>query len=78
MNVLGIKWVCCREILSIASCCGVIVGTHGNGVEFGNLATLVTGLELVNGKGEVCMYIPAHVDNCLAIINLSLAGVHQC
>ena len=31
-------------------------GTHGNGVEFGNLATLVTKLEFVNGKGEVYTY----------------------
>ena len=28
-------------------------GTHGNGVEVGNLATLVTRLEYVSGKGEV-------------------------
>ena len=32
---------------------GPTPGTHGNGMEFGNLATLVTGLEFVNGKGEV-------------------------
>ena len=31
----------------------VCVGTHGNGLGFGNMATLVTRLEFVNGKGEV-------------------------
>ena len=31
------------------------IGTHGNGMGFGNLATLVTGLEFVSGKGEVCI-----------------------
>ncbi len=29
-----------------------ITATHGTGVEFGNLATMVTGLELVTGEGE--------------------------
>jgi L-gulonolactone oxidase len=31
----------------------ISTGTHGNGMGFGNLATLVTGLEFVNGKGEL-------------------------
>ena len=37
--------------LSIYSC--KHVGTHGTGVEFGNLATLVTRLELITGDGSV-------------------------
>jgi len=31
----------------------ISTGTHGTGTEFGNLATLVTKLELVTGKGEI-------------------------
>jgi FAD/FMN-containing dehydrogenase len=31
----------------------ISTGTHGNGLEFGSLATLVTRLEFVNGKGEL-------------------------
>ena len=33
--------------------CLLCIGTHGNGLKFGSLATLVTRLEFVNGKGEV-------------------------
>ena len=29
------------------------VGTHGSRTEYGNLATLVTKLKMVTGKGEV-------------------------
>ena len=28
-------------------------GTHGTGVEYGNLATFVTSFQLVTGTGEV-------------------------
>ena len=31
----------------------ISTGTHGTGLKFGNLATQVVGLKLVNGKGEV-------------------------
>lgn len=29
-----------------------MTGSHGTGVDFGNIATLVTKLELVTGEGE--------------------------
>ena len=29
------------------------IGTHGTGLKHGNMATFVTKLELVSGKGEV-------------------------
>ena len=29
--------------------------THGSGVEFGNLATFVTKMELITGEGEVLL-----------------------
>ena len=29
------------------------IGTHGTGIGFGNLATLVTGMELITATGEV-------------------------
>lgn len=32
----------------------VFLGTHGTGINFGNLATFVTRFELVTGTGEVC------------------------
>ena len=35
------------------SCNFVSIGTHGNGMGYGNLATLVNGLEFVSGKGKV-------------------------
>ena len=31
----------------------LLTGTHGSGIKFGNLATLVVRLELVTGRGEV-------------------------
>lgn len=33
----------------------VHAATHGTGVNFGNLATQVTKLELISGSGEVSM-----------------------
>ena len=30
-----------------------VSGTHGTGLGFGNIATMVTRLELVTGKGEI-------------------------
>ena len=33
----------------------VHAATHGTGVNFGNLATQVTKLELISGRGEVSM-----------------------
>ncbi len=33
---------------------GIIsIGTHGSGINFGNMATLVTRIELVTGEGEI-------------------------
>ena len=31
----------------------IIIGTHGTGLNYGNLATMITKLELISGNGEV-------------------------
>jgi len=42
-------------LVDLALLCSCLA-THGTGVAFGNLATMVTKLELVSGKGEVRLY----------------------
>jgi len=40
--------------INVQSIAGAIsTGTHGTGVEFGNMSTQVTGIRFVNGKGEL-------------------------
>lgn len=39
------------DVQSIAG--ATATGTHGTGVKFGNIATQITGMTLVNGKGEL-------------------------
>ena len=47
--------------VSVVGACAT--GTHGSGIRNGNLSTIVSGFELINGKGEaVSMSRPSHPD----------------
>ena len=40
-------------VVIVVSYINFLPATHGTGIGFGNMATLVTGVEFVNGRGEV-------------------------
>jgi FAD/FMN-containing dehydrogenase len=50
----------------------ISTGTHGTGTGFGNLATQVTGLRFVNGRGEVVTCSEAERPEVLGAARLSL------
>ena len=50
--MLHVMILCAGRVSKMFYVCSY-VGTHGTGVGFGNMATLVTKLELVTGNGEV-------------------------
>ena len=75
--VVESKFIVSTIVVCVCVCiCVCFTGTHGNGLGFGNLATLVTRLEFVNGKGEVhgaCLYwasppVCAEMKNTLYLI----------
>ena len=55
----------------------IATATHGSGDSLGNLATAVTGLEVVTGAGEVVTFSPAHDVDAFAgaVVSLGALGV---
>lgn len=50
-------------------------GTHGTGLGFGSLATMVTGLTLVTGQGEIVTVGPSNDPELFEAARLSLGGL---
>ena len=80
----GVMVLCVVEskfIVSTIVMCVCFTGTHGNGLAYGNLATLVTRLQFVNGKGEVHVCIgqaeetpPSHAEMKNAYVYLAFVS----
>ncbi|MGB5481150.1 MAG: D-arabinono-1,4-lactone oxidase [Eudoraea sp.] len=61
--------------ISVAGACAT--ATHGSGVGNGNLATAVSGLELVSGNGDIIRLSREEDENMLhaAVVNLGALGI---
>lgn len=60
--------------ISIVGACAT--GTHGSGVNNGNLATVVSGIEFIDGTGELVRLFPADGDIFNGVIvNLGAIGI---
>ncbi|MGI9607092.1 MAG: FAD-binding protein [Acidimicrobiales bacterium] len=59
--------------ISIAG--AIATGTHGSGLRLGNLATAVSGLELITGTGDLISLTREHPDFDGAVVSLGALGV---
>ncbi|MEM7106037.1 MAG: D-arabinono-1,4-lactone oxidase [Bacteroidota bacterium] len=61
------------DVQSIAG--SIMTGTHGTGIELGNLATQVVGLTMVNGKGELITLSGNDNDHLFKATLISLGSI---
>ena len=64
--------------INVQSIAGAIsTGTHGTGLEFGNLSTQLAGLRMINGLGEIIMCSPSENPELFkaAQVSMGLMGI---